>query len=308
MIVPSLQLADFIGDVHGQHCRLHQTLSRLGYRFHNGQYRHPEGRIPVFMGDLVNRGSQIRETVETVRQMVLEGAAVCLMGNHEFNLLGWFTPSARGKGFVRPHTDKNLKQVKATLKDYDGYHNLLQTHLAWFKTLPIWLETPEYRAVHAAWHTDSVWALTDFLDGGGMSDELLRRYDLREQPVYTAIETLLKGPEVKLPSDVKIKDVDGTERTEQRIAWWEHPDGKTWRQMAAKSQHIMPPTQFPPHLVCHWWGYAPQEVPVFFGHYSMEQPPAPLAPNVVCLDFTGNNRNRVAACRMEHGDFRFYTP
>jgi hypothetical protein len=36
----------------------------------------------------------------------------------------------------------------------------------------------------------------------------------------------------------------------------------------------------------HMVEYGPEEKPVFLGHYWMEGEPAPLAPNIACLDYS----------------------
>src|SRR5262249_36915318 len=50
-------------------------------------YRHPEGRVALFVGDLVDRGPRVLDTLRIVRNMVDVGSALCVMGNHEQKLL-----------------------------------------------------------------------------------------------------------------------------------------------------------------------------------------------------------------------------
>ncbi|MGB3652555.1 MAG: polynucleotide kinase-phosphatase, partial [Rivularia sp. (in: cyanobacteria)] len=50
-------------------------------------YSHPEGRKALFLGDLVDRGPRILDTVKLVKNMVEAGAAICVPGNHENKLL-----------------------------------------------------------------------------------------------------------------------------------------------------------------------------------------------------------------------------
>jgi len=51
---------DVIGDVHGQNLKLKALLVKLGYRVRHGAWRHPEGRVAVFVGDLIDRGGRAR--------------------------------------------------------------------------------------------------------------------------------------------------------------------------------------------------------------------------------------------------------
>ena len=78
---------DLIGDVHGCYDELTELLAKLGYSPNeSGVYAHPEGRRVVFLGDLVDRGNKIVETVRLVMNMVAAGTALCVPGNHDDKL------------------------------------------------------------------------------------------------------------------------------------------------------------------------------------------------------------------------------
>ena len=51
---------DLIGDVHGCADALERLLATLGYRLQDGIWRHSR-RMAVFFGDLVDRGTRIRD-------------------------------------------------------------------------------------------------------------------------------------------------------------------------------------------------------------------------------------------------------
>jgi protein phosphatase len=88
---------DLIGDVHGCADELEELLTRLGYekvpvRCHepgwsNMGYAHPEGRKAIFLGDLVDRGPRVLDSVSIVRHMVQSGSALCVPGNHDMKLM-----------------------------------------------------------------------------------------------------------------------------------------------------------------------------------------------------------------------------
>jgi protein phosphatase len=82
---------DIIGDIHGCGDELEELLRQLGYvetsLGESRTYTHPEGRKAVFLGDLVDRGSRILDTVRIVRNMVQCGSALCVPGNHDVKLL-----------------------------------------------------------------------------------------------------------------------------------------------------------------------------------------------------------------------------
>ena len=89
---------DIIGDVHGCCDELEELLGRLGYEVvayapggsslvSGPLYAHPEGRKAIFVGDLVDRGPRILDTVRLVATMVANGSALCVPGNHDMKLL-----------------------------------------------------------------------------------------------------------------------------------------------------------------------------------------------------------------------------
>ena len=89
---------DVIGDVHGCCDELEELLGRLGYKIvavapggpwliSGVAYAHPEGRKAVFVGDLVDRGPRILDTLRLVATMVAHGSALCVPGNHDMKLL-----------------------------------------------------------------------------------------------------------------------------------------------------------------------------------------------------------------------------
>lgn len=88
---------DIIGDVHGCCDELETLLEELGYQFASHEapgdlpfgsqwFAHPT-RKAVFVGDLVDRGPRILDTLKTVMNMVAKGAALCVPGNHDVKLL-----------------------------------------------------------------------------------------------------------------------------------------------------------------------------------------------------------------------------
>jgi protein phosphatase len=62
-------------------------------------WRHPLGRKAIFLGDLVDRGPQVMDTVRIVRNMVSAGNALCVAGNHDVKLVKYL----RGKQIEIKH-------------------------------------------------------------------------------------------------------------------------------------------------------------------------------------------------------------
>ena len=78
---------DIIGDVHGCCDELESLLQQLGYTRNGSEsWGHPSGRKAIFVGDLVDRGPRIVDTLKTVMAMSLAGSALCVPGNHDIKL------------------------------------------------------------------------------------------------------------------------------------------------------------------------------------------------------------------------------
>jgi protein phosphatase len=82
---------DIIGDVHGCFDELSELLRKLGYEIAGSDgdltVRHPDGRKPVFLGDLVDRGPNSPGVLRLVMSMVEKGVALCVPGNHDAKLM-----------------------------------------------------------------------------------------------------------------------------------------------------------------------------------------------------------------------------
>ncbi len=115
---------DFIGDVHGCCDELEQLLIELGYEsrpvdeaglgWSSLSYAHPEGRKAVFVGDLVDRGPRIVDSLSLVRNMMAERNAICVPGNHDIKLLR----KLRGKNIQITHgLADSLAEIEAVAEE-----------------------------------------------------------------------------------------------------------------------------------------------------------------------------------------------
>ena len=98
-------MTDLIGDIHGHADKLEELLLKWGYAKSKGAYEHPKRKV-LFVGDYIDRGPKIRETLAIVKAMVDAGNAVALMGNHEYNALCFHYQDTKG-GHLRKHLIKN---------------------------------------------------------------------------------------------------------------------------------------------------------------------------------------------------------
>ncbi|MFQ5565184.1 MAG: metallophosphoesterase [Paracoccaceae bacterium] len=88
-----------VGDVHGRHDLLARLLTRI---FDDAAASDITPKI-VFLGDYIDRGEQVRETIELLIEMADRPKAetVFLMGNHEHMLLRFLRDPASGSRWLR---------------------------------------------------------------------------------------------------------------------------------------------------------------------------------------------------------------
>jgi hypothetical protein len=216
---------DVVGDVHGEIAALRALLDRLGYA---AEGSHAEGRRPVFVGDLVDRGPDSPAVVQLVRRLVDAGRAQCVLGNHEFNILVenpkpdnfWFFGHDPG----RLHPAHAAAQVRADAP-------CREEMLAFFGTLPLALEREDVRVVHACWDDDMVAAARGaagarelYQDYRGRIEQALRLLGIEEKFAVklahqnrNPAKVLTSGPEEKAAEPFETL---GMIRHERRVAWW----------------------------------------------------------------------------------------
>lgn len=293
---------DLIGDIHGQAGKLEGLLDHLGYRVRDGAYRHPS-RTAVFVGDFIDRGSRQVDTVMTVRRMVDAGSALAILGNHEFNAIAWHMPDPESPGeYLRPRGGelgaKNRHQHEAFLTAVEGNPRLHQELIDWFMTLPLWLDLPGLKVVHACWHEDHMRSLASVLTPGRqLSPAAVVAASRRGSPEYLAVETLTKGIEVPLPRGHEFHDKSGYLRGNVRIRWWDD-SATTYRELALmpdEARERLPDLPLPP-------GDRPRQSdarPIFFGHYWMQGRPAPQSPTAACVDYSAGLGGDLVAYRWD---------
>ena len=310
---------DIIGDIHGCADKLEALLARLGYLKQDGVWKHAD-RIAVFLGDYIDRGPEILETLKIVRDMRAAGAAVALMGNHEFNAVCWNTPDPAHPGqHLRPHTEKNRLQHEASLDQLAGCY---QMWIGWMRTLPLWLELGDLgghggrlHLAHACWSPDAIEVLKQaercgeaMIEGRHDAPTLSDKgYEYAGRDSfsieYHAIETVLKGPEVPLPEGVTFCDKDGVERDSIRVKWWLGP-GRSCREMSLMGTDCTEALPENARVEPEDWQAIAVDCPTFFGHYWLgaEEAVKSFGPKVACLDFSAVKGGPLVAYRWNRGD------
>ena len=302
---------DIIGDIHGEAAMLEALLRQLGYRETDGAWRHPD-RTAVFVGDFIDRGPQQLRTVALVRRMLDAGSALAVMGNHELNAIAWHTPHFDGSGdFCRTHAgrkgEKNRHQHARFLGEIGDDAALHEELIAWFLTLPLWLDLPGFRVAHACWHQTQLDVLArECPDARLPLDRLAaslvkpRTADEHADPAFAlarAVQTITSGLEASLPDGRTFSDRDGNPRRDVRLKWWD-PDAATFLQAALvlcdSERDEMPDLPVPDEARVRVDG-----APVFFGHYWLDGGPALSSPRLTCLDFRRDRQPVLTAYRFD---------
>lgn len=289
---------DVIGDVHGQYDKLVELLQHLGYRDTQGAWRHSD-RTAVFVGDLIDRGPKQLATIELVRGMADLGSARCVMGNHEFNAIAWVTPDPEHPGkFLRDHHKPgNREQHQAFLDVVEGTHRQREI-TDWFRTLPLWLDLPGLRIVHACWDQPSIDLLQKAMGSGSkLTDEMVLLGSRKGHAIYEAIEIVCKGREVDLPAGISFQDKEGKVRHEVRVRWWQE-DLSTYRKAVIGPPDDMEKIPDAP-MPAEWVAHPYSGPPVLFGHYWFTGTPQVISPRFACLDYSVARDGPLVAYRWD---------
>jgi len=215
------------------------------------------------------------------------------------NMGGAWRHLARQALFVGDFIDRGPKQMETVS---------LEELVMWFLTLPVCLDLPDLRVIHACWHVAALEYLRAFLT----VDHCLKQEtmilatrepeneaekDTPEMTVFKAVEAVLKGVEVPLPAPHTIRDKDGHDRNRVRVRWWDNgaTDYRCAAMLADHERAAFPDDPVPPHaLIGHDGGK-----PVFIGHYWLTGAPELLSNKVACVDYSVAKGGKLVAYRWD---------
>lgn len=136
---------DVIGDIHGCYQELTLLFDALGYTFKNGVYIHPKERIPIFAGDITDRGPNSIQVIELVYEMVMvKELAKYIPGNHCNKLYRYFLGNKvqQKHGLETTVSEYKLLNSKSQKKIKHHFMKL-------YETAPLYLELSDIKAVIA---------------------------------------------------------------------------------------------------------------------------------------------------------------
>src|SRR3990167_2978740 len=293
---------DLIGDIHGCAKTLARLLETLGYRLQAGVWRHPQ-RMAIFLGDLVDRGPRIREALHLVRDMVVAGQALCIMGNHEFNALGWSTPAAPGSGrqFVREHTPRHARLIRETLEQFEAYPAEWREFLDWFYELPLFIDAGRFRVVHACWDERLIEPLRGLFADGRVDEAFVQAAAEPGSFACTVFDRLLRGTDMRLPHGLSLTSDEGFTRRFFRTKFWEE-NPQTYGDIVFQPDALpelaaqTPLSELEKEQLLV---YGAEQPLLFVGHYWRRGKPAPIRPNLACLDYSAVMFGKLVAYRLD---------
>lgn len=290
---------DIIGDIHGYDEALVSLLTKMGYGEIDGVWQHPT-RILISVGDLVDRGPGQRKVVDILKTMHKHGKAKVVMGNHEFYAVAWHAKDEKGQP-LRPHTEKNYKEHQAFLEQADYGSPWYLEAINWFATLPLYIETPDMRCVHASWCDNKIAVLNEFLEPGAvLPSELWQSPRTFDIAFYKALEYTVNGPKLTLPEGYTFTDSAGKVRKKVRLKWWDLPDTPTYRNATTSVPNPLELPNIPIELSS--LPSIKSTKPIFFGHYWMQGTPVLMKNNIACLDWSIVQESGVLAAYRFDGE------
>jgi len=296
-----MSITDIIPDIHGQAKKLCIALKNLGWRKNGMKWLHSEpNRQIIFLGDFIDRGPENAAVIRIVRELMDAGRAQAIMGNHELNAVHFHTNDPDTGAPLRMHSEDNLSQHKSFLAEFPLGACHTKDVLAWMRGLPLFIETDEFRAVHAAWIQPEIDKLRVHAKTGVLSQDQLVRAAHKNDELYGPVEAATKGPEAPLPHPYSFKDKGNKVRKHVRLKWW-NGGARNWHDIAMSVPNIseLPNTPLPSNLSVNIYPIA--DKPVFFGHYWMSGEPELQSANALCLDYSAGIDGPLVTYEFESG-------
>jgi hypothetical protein len=163
--------------------------------------------------------------------------------------------------------------------------------------MPLWIETPEFRVVHACWSQAHADLLEPHLrPGNRITVDLVAASCDKRSPLFAAMDLLVKGAEIRLPQGASFTDKDGVTRYEIRTRWW-NPNLTTYRAAYIGPKGV----EIADMNIVGYQAIAEPDRPTFIGHYWLDpdEPIQPQSPRVACLDYSVAKTGPLVAYRFD---------
>ena len=264
---------------------IHADLERL-----NWSIAQANGKKMIFLGDLIDAGKLVKKPndlgiLQQVSQLIYDGQASCILGNHELNAILFHRRSSTSNYPLRSHKEQNSKQHKSFIEAFGVESSDALSWTAWMlETLPLWLEFDGLRIAHACWSEEAIKIVKKRRPTGHLQLEDLEEVAAKTTEFALAVETITSGPEAKLPSGYSFTDNGGNTREHVRLSWW-NAENITWTKAALSVPDLsqLPTDELPPELMSEIYGV--DATPVLVGHYKMKGAPHLQSHNATSLDY-----------------------
>ena len=267
---------------------IHADLERLNWSIKKAQ-----GSKIIFLGDLIDAGKLVTKpddlgVLQKVSQLIYDGQASCILGNHELNAILFHRRSSASNEHLRSHKEQNSKQHKSFIEAFGVESSDALSWTAWMlKTLPLWLELDGLRIAHACWSEKAINIVKKRRPSGHLQLEDLEEIAAKTTEFALAVETITSGPEARLPVGYSFTDNGGNTRDHVRLSWW-NAENTTWTKAALSVPDLsqLPTDGLPPELMSEI--YSMDAIPVLVGHYKMKGMPTLQSANATSLDYPMN--------------------
>ncbi len=277
---------------------MNALLAHLGWRQDAFGWKpsQPNEEI-VFLGDFIDRGPNNAEVLTVVRSLVDSGKAHAIMGNHELNAVHFHTLNPDTGKPLRTHSEKNCHQHASFLKEFPVGSAAANEAIGWMRSLPMFIEFSQFRVVHACWSEPTIEKLKQFTRKGMLNENQFIQAADKNDPLFSLVETVTKGPEIALPEGYFFADKDGNDRRDVRVKWW-NDRADSWRDIAMSVPEInkLPKSRLPQDVLS--MTYPSNARPVFFGHYWLTGAPVLQSHNALCLDYSAGKDGPLLAYRF----------
>jgi hypothetical protein len=309
---------DIIGDVHGHATELKGLLNSLGYKEdENGCFSHAsKSRMAIFLGDVIDKGDEQFETIDIVKKMQESGNAKFVLGNHEMDLLLYYTNDAKTGTYYGKSNEKIATKTACFRDAFKGRLKERAEVLKWLEKQPLFLknegkdvfsfseassftlpnntdsielkpnDTKGFNAIHASWNTQALKQLDKFLEKDNHVSKSFWKNAIKENsPEKQLLQSILEGETI----DVGKK--------EARVNWLDNDSSSSLADKALITDKKKRKVE---DKNIDTYTYSKDEPFVFFGHYSKDE--KPHGKNGICIDGAIAKEKKLIAYSVNKGD------
>lgn len=286
------QSYDIIGDIHGHGDLLEKLLLKLGYDKLGDVFRHPK-RKAVFCGDYIDRGQQNIKAIDIVKNMVENGEALAIPGNHDLAFVQYHTSLEGTEQNMIPKSFSYDRMFSNTMFEFEKAPDKMFEFIEWVKNLPLFIEEG-FRVYHGCRSEHVKELLTK--NGRVMSfGDTLADY----QTYKAAVDLITKSASSKITFSF-----NGIKNKEKiRLKWWKQkPEIISHDQLLL---HLRPALfdaeilEYEVDAYNNFYPYAENENPLFLGHFCFQSAHGIVQSNICITDLCVIGTGRLTAYRYD---------